>query len=77
MTADSIFTLSTTTFFSLFKFGIIAFSALYFIFSLIVVRQVALMTETVLSEMSSLLRALSLLHAGVSLAIVVLLVLYI
>lgn len=56
----------------LFKIGFVAFAILYFIFSLIVIRQVALMTETVLTEGAPILRVLSILHAGLALGIIVL-----
>lgn len=56
----------------LFKIGFVAFAVLYFIFSLIVIRQVALMTETVMTEGAPILRILSILHAGLALGIIVL-----
>lgn len=52
--------------------GILLFAILYFIFSLIVVRQVSLMTETLITEVSPLLRAFSIIYAGVALGIVIL-----
>lgn len=57
-----------------FKIGFIILSALYFIFSLIVVRQVNLMSETVITEGGAILRALAILHSGVSLGVIILLV---
>lgn len=56
----------------LFKIGFITFAVLYFVFSLIVIRQVTLMTQTVITEGAPLLRVLSILHAGLALGIVVL-----
>lgn len=47
---------------------------LYFIFSIIVVRQVQLMTDTLITEVSPLLRALTIVHAGIALAIIILFV---
>lgn len=47
---------------------------IYFFFSLIVVRQVNLMTDTLVTEVSPLLRALAILHAGLSLGIIMILI---
>lgn len=47
-------------------------AGLYFIFSLIVVRQVNLMTETLITEVAPFLRAFAIIHAGVALGIIVL-----
>lgn len=44
----------------------------YFIFSLVVVRQVKLMTEVLLSGGAPLLRAFSIIHAGFALGVLVL-----
>lgn len=55
-----------------FKSGFVILSILYFIFSLIVIGQIRLMTDTVTTEAGSLLRFFSILHAGISLGIVVL-----
>lgn len=67
----------TSSFFAVFSYNnlfwitielaILAFAALYFIFALIVVRQVRLMTTTLITEVSPLLKALSILFAGFSL----------
>lgn len=56
----------------IFKIGFILFSLLYFIFSLIVVRQVNLMTETVITEAAGIFKLLSLLHALLALGILIL-----
>lgn len=56
------------------KVGIVFLSALYFIFSLIVVRQVNLMTEALITEISPILRAFSIIHAGLALGIIILLI---
>lgn len=61
-----------TSFLFLIKIGLIVLSILYFIFSLFVVRQVGLMTETVETEAAPLLRGLSIIHAGLSLGLIVL-----
>jgi hypothetical protein len=45
---------------------------LYFIFSLIVVRQINLMTDTVITEVAPYLRAFAIIHAGVALGIIIL-----
>lgn len=54
------------------KFGLLLLAVLYFIFSLIVVRQVALMTETLMTEVTPLLRAFSIIHSGLALGIILL-----
>lgn len=54
------------------KIGILALAMLHFAFSLIVARQVALMTETLMTEVTPLLRAFSILHAGFAFGIIVL-----
>lgn len=56
------------------RIGILALAAAYFIFSLIVVRQVNLMTETLVTEVSPILRAFSIIHAGLALGAVILFV---
>lgn len=57
---------------NIFKVGFVAFAVLYFLFSLIVVSQVRLMTQTVKTEAGPLLRFFSVLFAGISLGLVVL-----
>ena len=52
--------------------AIVTLSVLYFIFSLIVVRQVNLMTETLITEVAPLLRAFAIIHSGIALGIVIL-----
>lgn len=54
------------------KILLVLLSILYFIFSLIVVRQVNLMTETLITEVAPYLRAFAIIHAGVALGIVIL-----
>lgn len=58
------------------KIGFVSFAVLYFIFSLILIRQVSLMTETVKTELGALIRFLSVLFATVALSIVVLFVIW-
>lgn len=55
----------------IFKIGFILFSVVYFIFSLIVIRQIFLMTDTLITEVSPILRAIAILHALLALAVVV------
>ncbi len=54
------------------KFGLLLLAVLYFIFSLIVVRQVSLMTDTLMTEVAPLIRAFSIIHAGLALGIIIL-----
>lgn len=56
------------------KVGIIILSVFYFLFSLVVVRQVSLMTDTLITEISPYLRAFSLIHAGLALGVIILLI---
>lgn len=60
----------------LFKGLYIVLAVLYFVFALIVVRQVSLMTETVITEAGSLLRVLSIIHAIFALAIVAMFIVF-
>lgn len=69
--------LSTTVtpiegFIVIFRVGLIILAALYFLFSLIVYRQVVLMTETLMTEVTPLLRAFAIIHSGLALGIIVL-----
>lgn len=56
--------------FIVFKGGFVAFGILYFLFSLIVIRQVALMTNTVITEAGFFLRILAIAHSILSLLLV-------
>lgn len=58
----------------IFKFGALSLAALYFVFSLIVIRQVNLMTETVITEAAPVLKFFSIIHAGLALGIVILII---
>lgn len=51
---------------------IIALFILYFIFSLVIVRQVNLMTETLITEVAPALRAFSIIHSGFALGVIIL-----
>lgn len=55
-----------------FEFGFIAFAIVYFIFTLIVLRQVNLMTATIKTEGGGIIKALSILYAGLALGVIVL-----
>jgi len=57
---------------SLFKILLLILAVLYFIFSLVVVRQVSLMTETLITNVSPAFRVFSIIFAIISLAVVVL-----
>lgn len=52
-----------------FEVGALILAVLYFIFSLIVVRQVSLMTESLITEVSPLLRGLAIIHSGLALGV--------
>lgn len=58
------------------KLSVVLLAGLYFIFSLIIVRQVKMMTETLITEVSPLLRAFSIVHAGLALGVIILLIGY-
>lgn len=53
---------------------IILLSVLNFIFSLIVVRQVDFMADTIITDVTPILKGLSIIYAGVSLGVTVLLI---
>lgn len=63
-----------TSFWLVLKIGILALGAVYLIFSLIVVRQVSLMVETVSTELAPFIRALSVVNAGLTAGVIILLV---
>lgn len=54
-----------------FKVGFITLAALYFIFALIVIRQVNLMAETVVTEGALILKALAIANAVLALVVVI------
>ncbi len=54
------------------KAAIILLAILYFIFTLVVVRQVNLMTETFATDAAPIIRASAILYSGLSLGIIVL-----
>ena len=55
-----------------FEVGFLAFGVIYFIFTLIVLRQVNLMTRTIRTEGGGILKALAILYAGLALGVIVL-----
>lgn len=57
--------------FSIVRILFLILAALYFIFSLFVIRQVNLMTETLITEVGTVLRVFALFHTLVALAVVV------
>ena len=61
--------ITNTTF--IFKIGFVVFASLYFIFSLIVIRQVSLMTQTVRTQAAPILKLISILFALFALGMVV------
>lgn len=65
---------AVAVFLFVFKTGLLLLAVLYFIFSLIIVRQVRLMTQILITEVSPLLRAFSIMHAGFALGIIILLI---
>lgn len=54
------------------KVGLLLLFGLYFLFSLIVVRQVKLMTQTLVTEFDPMIYAFSIVHSGLALAVIVL-----
>lgn len=63
--------LNSPQFAHLVKIGFIGISILYFIFSLVVIRQVNLMSETVITEAAGTLKIIAILHALLALIIVI------
>ena len=61
-------------FWSLLQIILLVISVLYFIFTVIVIRQVRLMTETVITDVAPALRALSIFYGLISLGVVILFV---
>ncbi len=55
-----------------FEIGFLIFGIIYFIFTLIVLRQVNLMTETIKTESGGILKAIAILYAGLALGVIVL-----
>jgi len=55
----------------IFKFSLVVLFFFYFIFTLIIVRQVQLMTDTLITHVSPLLRALSVAYAIIGLVVLI------
>ena len=55
-----------------FEIGFLVFGIIYFIFTLIVLRQVNLMTSTIRTEGGGILKAIAILYAGLALGVIVL-----
>lgn len=51
--------------------GLVILASLYFIFSLVVLRQINLMTEILATAVSPVLRLLGILHSGLALGIII------
>lgn len=64
-------TMLFTNFAPIFKFGFIIFAVLHFIFSLIVLRQINLMTKTIITEGGPVLRVLGIIYAVLALLVLV------
>lgn len=59
-------------FLSLIKFGILLILVFYAIFALIIVRQVDLMGKTFITNISPILKAFSIMHAGFAIGLIIL-----
>ena len=59
---------------TVFDFGFLAFAVLYLVFTLIVLRQVNLMTSTIKTEGGGAIKAAAILYCGLSLGIIVLMI---
>lgn len=57
-----------------FEFGFLAFAVVYFIFTLIVLKQINLMTATIKTEGGGIIKALAILYAGLALGVIVLMI---
>ena len=62
----------TSFFWDIPRLGILLLAVLYFVFSLIVLRQIKLMSETLISETSPVFIALAILHCGFALGVIIL-----
>lgn len=54
------------------KFSILIILAFYAIFALMIVRQVDLMSKTLITQVSPILKAFSILHAGFAIGLIIL-----
>lgn len=55
----------------IFKVGFLLFALIYFIFSLIVIRQVNLMSETLVTEGDQILKFIAIIHALFALGVII------
>lgn len=78
MTPDTtpLLTLLFNNFAPVFKFGFIIFAALHFIFTLIVLRQINLMTRTIITEGGPILRILGIIYAVFALLVLLYFVIF-
>lgn len=60
----------------LIKLLILSLMALYFIFSLIVLRQINLMTETLITEISPVIKGLGFIHVFLALGLLIVIIIY-
>lgn len=56
------------------KISLLILAGLYFIFSLIIIRQVSLMTDTLITEVSPILRVFAFAHTVLALGIIILMI---
>ena len=64
--------ISIESVFLLIKSGLVLLTVAYFFFSLIVLRQINMMTDTLITEVAPILRAFAVIHAGAALGIIIL-----
>lgn len=68
----SVFPLSWEWILFIFRVMILVFALLYLIFSVVVMRQINLMTETIITELSPYLRFFGVVYVGVSAGLILL-----
>lgn len=71
MFLDGVSDLAAEGFWAILKLGFLLLFLLYFIYSLVVVRQVYLMTKTVITDVSPVLKILGIFHAVAAFSAVV------
>lgn len=64
--------INPASFWGLVQILVLILAGVYFLFSLVVVRQINLMTETLITEVAPILRAFAIIHAGLALGIIIL-----
>jgi hypothetical protein len=70
-TTVPLLTMLFNNFAPIFKFGFIIFAVLHFIFTLIVLRQINLMTQTIMTEGGPILRVLGIIYTVFALLVLV------